>query len=150
MNTINNPSTAWWPVPNSNKGPKPTASGQFSPASNLIGNEQTESRLQADITQWFWNTYPEHRGMLFHVNNKARNAIEGNKFKAMGVVKGVSDLVLVLPQGRILFIELKTPTGSQEAAQKEWQAKVQERGHNYIIIRSLEEFKALIAPVLTK
>lgn len=123
--------------------------GQTPPATPpAIGLEQTESRLQADICQWFWNTYPNERQMLFHVNNKARNAIEGNKFKAMGVVKGVSDLVLILPRGRVIWIELKTASGSQLPDQAAFQRKVEQRGHTYIIIRSLEEFQALIAQVL--
>lgn len=88
--------------------------------------------------------------MLFHVNNKARNAIEGNKFKAMGVIKGVSDLVLILPMGRVIWIELKTPAGTQQPAQREFEAKVTQRGHTYLIIRSLEEFQKLVIEVLPK
>ena len=122
--------------------------GGFAKGNNLI-EEQTEARLQADCCQWFWNNYPNERQMLFHVNNKARNAIEGNKFKAMGVVKGVSDLVLILDQGKVIWIELKTATGNQLPAQKEFEQKVRARGHRYIIIRSLEEFRALIIGILS-
>jgi hypothetical protein len=81
--------------------------------------------------------------MLFHVQNKARNAIEGNKFKAMGVVKGVSDMILILP-GKVVFIELKTGTGFQSREQLEFQAKVQARGFEYRLIRSFKEFQEFI------
>jgi hypothetical protein len=81
--------------------------------------------------------------MLFHVQNKARNAVEGNKFKAMGVVKGVSDMILILPS-RVIFIEFKTETGKQSPEQEQFQGKVQRRVHEYIIIRSLEEFQDFI------
>lgn len=102
-----------------------------------------ENKLQSDCFLWFWNNYPEHRQMLFHVNNKARNAIEGNKFKAMGLVKGVSDMILVLP-GRVIFIELKAGNGRQSTEQTSFQKKVEGRGHQYKIIRSLQEFQELI------
>lgn len=103
----------------------------------------SESRLQSDCFLWFHNSFPSQRQMLFHVQNKARNAIEGNKFKAMGVVKGVSDLVLVLP-GKVVFIELKTDTGRQSTEQADFQGKCQARGHQYVIIRSFREFQEFI------
>lgn len=102
-----------------------------------------ENKLQSDCFLWHWNTFPEDRQMLFHVNNKGRNAIEGNKFKAMGVVKGVSDMIYIMP-GKVLFIEFKAASGAQRPEQQTFEKKVKERGFNYIIIRTIEEFKKLI------
>lgn len=102
-----------------------------------------ELTLQAQCFQYFHNTYPDHRQMLFHVQNKARNAIEGSKFKAIGVVKGVSDFILILPF-KVVFIELKTELGTQSPDQVTFQAKVSARGHTYKIVRSFEEFKNVI------
>lgn len=102
-----------------------------------------EDKLQATITQYFWNTYPERRGLLFHVNQKAKNAIEGARMKAMGVVAGVSDLVLI-KTGAVLFIELKTDTGTQSAPQKEFERKVTAAGHTYVIVKSLDDFIKLL------
>jgi hypothetical protein len=99
----------------------------------------SESRLQAEIFQHHWNNYPHERGLLFHVNNKARNAIEGNRFKAMGVVRGVSDLIYLKPGGRPLLMELKLDEGKQSSEQLKWEALVKEAGYNYVIVRSLEE-----------
>lgn len=110
--------------------------------------EPAELRLQSDCFLWHWNTFPEERGMLFHVQNKARNRIEGAKFKAIGVVRGVSDLIYVLPQGRSLYVEMKTSTGRQSKDQEEWQAKVQARGHIYLICRSLAEFQNIVTTYL--
>jgi hypothetical protein len=101
---------------------------------------QGEDQLQGQIFQWHWNNRPRERGLLFHVNNKARNAIEGNRFKAMGVIPGVSDLIYLKPGGKPLFIELKTETGSQSGPQKDWQAAIEVAGYRYIICRSLAEF----------
>lgn len=108
-----------------------------------------EDYLQYQCFTWFWNSFPKFRKQLFHVNNKARNSIEGNRFKAMGVVKGVADFILIL-KNEVLFIELKTETGQQSADQKEFQYIVNSLGHQYYIIRSLEEFKELIKTKLCK
>ena len=53
----------------------------------------TEDQLQAQIFQYHWNNYPSERGLLFHVQQKARNAIEGAKFKALSLIAGFSNLV---------------------------------------------------------
>jgi hypothetical protein len=113
------------------------------PDPNYPKPEKSESRLQSDCFLWFHNTFPSQRQMLFHVQNKARNAIEGNKFKAMGVVKGVSDFILILP-ARVVFIELKVGDGIQSPEQVKFQGKVQERRHEYLVIRNLEQFKSFI------
>lgn len=99
----------------------------------------TEDQLQAQIFQWHWNNLPQERGLLFHVNNKARNAIEGNKFKAMGVIPGVSDLIYLKPGGVPLFMELKTEVGTQSTVQREWERSITDAGYKYVIIRSLSE-----------
>lgn len=101
----------------------------------------SEHKLQQQIFTWHWNNIPHERGLLFHINNKARNAIEGNKMKALGVISGVSDLIYLKPGGKPLMIELKFETGSQSAEQKRWQAAVEAAGYDYKIIRSLQEFK---------
>ena len=96
----------------------------------------SESQLQAAIFQHHWNNYPEERGLLFHVNNKAKNAIEGNRFKAMGVIAGVSDLIYLRPGGKPLFIELKFMDGTQSPIQKDWQKKIEDAGYEYLISAS--------------
>lgn len=109
----------------------------------------TESQMQSECFIWFWNTYPDQRRMLLHVDNNSFNAIEGNRKKAMGVVKGVSDFILILP-GMVMFIELKLPTGRQSDEQIDFQKKVVGRSHPYTIIRSVNQFKELIWQVIGK
>lgn len=103
----------------------------------------TEIQLQAACFQWHWNSFPLLRGTLFHINQKARNAIEGNQMKAIGVVPGVSDLCNILPFGRVRWIEMKTQDGRQSPDQVKFQRLCEELGHEYIICRTFEEFKLL-------
>jgi len=108
----------------------------------------TEEQLQSKCTTWFWNTYPEHRRMLFHVDNNSWNNVIGAKKKALGVCAGVSDLVLILSMGRIVFIETKIPGGKQSNEQLEFEKKLYDRNHLYFIYTSFEEFKNLIENLL--
>lgn len=102
-----------------------------------------EEKLQADCYKWFHNTFLLWRKMLFHVDNNSWNAIIGARKKALGVNAGVSDFVLIGFM-EVYWIEMKTPTGEQNDEQIEFQRKVQLRGHKYVVIRSLPEFKEFI------
>lgn len=107
----------------------------------------TEAKLQADCTQWFWNEYHSERQMLHHNDNNSENRIKGAIKKALGVVEGVSDLELITPIGKVIFIELKLPGEIQSKAQIKFMYKVQDRGHIYVIIYTFEEFKNFIKEV---
>ena len=107
----------------------------------------TEEQLQSSCVQWFWNNYPEQRKMLFHVDNNSWNSVIGSRKKALGVVSGPSDLILIL-RCRVVFIEMKIPGGVQSDNQKDFEKKVNDRSHQYIIIYSLQEFKNLICQVI--
>jgi len=109
-----------------------------------------EDILQAACVLWFNHTYRfTHNRMLFHVDNNSWNSIVGAKKKALGVVQGPSDLVFVGDK-EVYFIEMKTLKGTQSPEQLDFQLKVEERGHIYIIIRTLEQFKRFICQVIGK
>ena len=105
-----------------------------------------EDKLQAEIYKWFHNEYQiQGNGFLFSVpTGGTRNKIEAMKLKATGLTAGVADLIICLPFGRVLFVELKTDTGTQSDAQKTFESKVTKLGHDYFLIRSLDQFKTLI------
>jgi hypothetical protein len=111
----------------------------------------SEDRLQQEIFRWFNNSYPEYRGLLFHVpNGGSRNPIEAKKLKFMGVTPGVSDLICLI--GRCAFLELKRPDGKggQSLKQKKWQRIVEARGFEYRILNDLEEAKEWIKYKIAK
>ena len=111
-----------------------------------------EARIQADCVLWLWNNLPQTRHLYFCVNNenarsgfetKRQQLVSGSYRKSIGIVAGVSDTILMIPNGRYhaLCIEFKTETGRQSDVQKSWQRIVESKGYRYVIIRSLEEFK---------
>lgn len=116
---------------------------------------QPEAKIQADSFHWFWEQYPQYRGLLWAVTNqnersgdisKKAQLISGAMRKALGLVAGVSDLQLSIARGGYhgLCLECKTATGRQSAQQQEWERKVTEQGYLYRIFRSKEEFQEII------
>ena len=59
---------------------------------------------------------------------------------------GVADLQLAVPAQNYhgLFIEMKTDTGRQTVAQKNFAAAVLEKGYLYTVCRSKEDFEKTI------
>lgn len=113
-----------------------------------------EAQLQARCFQRCWNEYPETRKLLFHVANENdradSNAIQGAMRKSLGIIKGVADLILMIPRGpwHGLCIEMKDVDGWQRPEQKEWQMLVERQGYRYEIIRTEADFMALIKEYL--
>ena len=59
--------------------------------------------------------------------------------KKEGMVAGVADLCVMLPEGRALWLELKTGKNKQTEAQLAFQGICGKLGHPYEIARTLEE-----------
>lgn len=104
-----------------------------------------EDVLQQKIVIWFKNNYQIHDlGLIFSVpNGGSRNIVEAKKLKETGTMAGVSDLIVIIPN-QVLFIELKIEKGIQSISQKLFESKVTKLGHEYLICRSLEQFKKII------
>jgi hypothetical protein len=88
--------------------------------------------------------------MIFSVpNGGSRNVLEAVNLKREGLLAGCADLIVVL-QNKIIFIEVKTPKllnkpeGKQQPSQKQFEKSLKELGHPYHIVRSLDEFQALM------
>tara|TARA_B110000908_G_C10205697_1_gene427593 strand:+ start:1092 stop:1340 length:249 start_codon:yes stop_codon:yes gene_type:complete len=57
---------------------------------------------------------------------------------------GLPDLIVVLPDGQVLFVELKTPTGRLSKMQEHILTKLRKNNANAYVCRSLEEFQAIV------
>lgn len=85
--------------------------------------------------------------MLFAVPNGGhRSSSEAAKFKAEGVVSGVSDLILLKGNGSYssLCIEMKADKGTQSEKQIEWQRSTEKHGNRYVVCRNLDQFMASV------
>lgn len=113
--------------------------------------------MKEDVVQQHcvqWHNLQGKGTMLFSVANERKsNPQHMQKLKRMGLVSGVSDLILLLPSGKAVFIELKRPDkdlfgnkqvkGKQSQSQKDFESAVVELGFRYELIYSLDEFVEL-------
>lgn len=117
-------------------------------------HHSNEGKIQSACYLYFWENYPQYRGLYFAVpneNNRAdSNAITGAIRRSMGVYHGVSDTLMLIPRGPFhgLCIEYKDEHGKQSVHQVAWQKLVEEQGYMYRVCRSLEQFKAILAEYL--
>ena len=110
--------------------------------------ELSEAKIQSACVTWLWNERSETRGLFFSITNNSEHIARAMQRKALGLVAGVSDTIFFW-RGKMFCIEFKTPTGKQSARQIWWQNQIVKQGGVYIIVRSLDEFKAVINDILT-
>lgn len=103
---------------------------------------KSEDRIQQDIFIYLNNNFClEHhpaRGIVFHVPNQRINKLERIKLASIGVLSGVSDLIFIY-KGKHLYLEVKTPAGRQDPAQREFEGRIQANGFSYYLVRSVPE-----------
>jgi len=108
---------------------------------------QTESKIQQSAIIFYRNNYclKHHKPMhcIFSVPNEGKSKKETIQKMAIGMLPGASDVIL-LRKNEIVFIEFKTPTGTQSDKQKRFQSTVESLGFKYHLIRSLKQFKTEI------
>lgn len=102
--------------------------------------EKPEYVLQSTCVAWFKRSYPEF--LIFSVPNEATHR-QSTYYAKSGVLKGVSDLIIVLPQ-KTIFIELKAEKGVQRPEQKAFQSKIESLQQSYYLCRTLEGFESII------
>ena len=101
-----------------------------------------EADLQRDIVRALRLALPF--GAIVHAsNNEIRGSSDWAKrqqalMKSMGQHAGFSDLI-VLSEGRVLFLEVKTQTGSMSLSQRQFRGAVEGQGHCFAIVRSIDD-----------
>ena len=103
----------------------------------------TENQLQQQIIIWYKNNYQiKGLGLIFSVpNGGSRHILEAKTLKATGQMAGVSDLIILMPNAKTIFVEVKVEKGVQSDKQKDFENVVTALGFEYYLIRSLEQFK---------
>lgn len=113
--------------------------------------DKTESKIQSEIFCWFNNNFclkfHNPRYCIFSVPNDSESKEETMRKLATGLKRGASDLIVLFPN-RAVFCEVKTQTGVQSEAQKDFQEQVEKLGFEYILVRSLLDFQNKINGLL--
>lgn len=98
-----------------------------------------EDELQKSSARWL--SYMKPKPLFFHVpNGGRRNAREAAKFKLMGVLPGVSDLIILEKKGNDsgLIIELKAKKGKLEKSQYDFLIMSYTKGFAVAVCWNLE------------
>lgn len=79
--------------------------------------------------------------LFFSVPNEAKRSPRlANHLKAMGMLPGVSDLVICVPGRGTLFLELKARGEQQTKAQVDFEARVLDlQAHWYFVVDNIDE-----------
>lgn len=68
-----------------------------------------------------------------------------NQHNRMGYTKGQPDLIVLLPKGRVLLVEMKNGRlPRQRLEQKKFQTETETMGHDYRVWRSVEDAVAFV------
>lgn len=104
-----------------------------------------ESKIQAQIVK-----YLQEEGIFAHsVPNEAaaNNQLRQMTLITMGLRSGVADMVVWWPSRdgtRIGYVEVKRESGKLSDSQRRFQARCDENHIEYIVVRSVEQVKALV------
>lgn len=110
-----------------------------------------ESALQTRIVEYLSLIARRHRFLFFSVPNEATLKTAGlsripkhvtfallGVLKKMGLLPGVSDLVIVAENGRFFGMEVKTSNGRLSDHQQLFRARCDELNIPYAVVRSVE------------
>lgn len=101
----------------------------------------SEYDIQCQIVEYFNRVYPHF--ILYSTSNEAcyrRSAY----YHASGMVSGAPDFQIIIDK-RTIYFELKNAKGRQSDVQKMMQVRLKKLNQRYYLIRSLDDFKAVMA-----
>lgn len=96
-----------------------------------------ESDLVAAVIQWL----RYHRIFAWRQNNTAVFDKRSRSFRRFQGLRGVSDILGVLPDGRFLAIECKVGTRPLTDDQKKFLRQIENNGGLSLVVRSLADLK---------
>lgn len=98
-----------------------------------------EDKVQYEVVKWFKRAYPKYSKCIYHIPNGGRRSkSEAMKFKAIGVLAGVPDLIITLPH-KYLYVELKDKGKKPSSTQVELHSIWEELGIPVFVFDNAEE-----------
>lgn len=108
----------------------------------------TEDYLQNQCWIWFTNNHRD-KGLFVAIPNDEANPVQSKRKRLTGRYKGAADVVIILNNARVIWVEFKLPKGVQSEAQKQFEEKIKNLGHKYYLCRSIDSFKQIIDENIT-
>ena len=109
-----------------------------------------ESDIQIEVVEWLKSKQSDYRIRFFSIPNEGQRKVWFlNKLVRMGLKSGVPDLVIEFPQGRMVYLEIKTEKGKLSETQQNY-LKVSNvfKTPHYVLYGSVDANLSLLEGVL--
>lgn len=107
-------------------------------------DRNAEARIQAAIAEWVRSVAPDL--ICFHpANGGFRSKAEAARFKWLGVLAGVPDVVIIGLDGRAWLLEVKSAGGSLSAEQRRIQNRCVALRIPFAVVRSIDDARRAFA-----
>ena len=103
----------------------------------------TEDQLHRAVVEMLPYAFPKL--LFWHTpNGGSRHKTEAARFRGLGVRAGVPDLVFILGDGRVAFIEIKRPRGYLTPPQLAFIAELRRRDVPVAVCRTVDEVRTTL------
>ena len=107
----------------------------------------SESALQAQLSEFLdLSLRPGLRWSAIE-NGGKRHLLTAIRLKKNGVKAGTPDIFVMLPEGKIAWLELKIKGGALSPPQKAFRDDAKRLGHHWAVARTLDEAIAYLGPL---
>jgi hypothetical protein len=99
----------------------------------------SEHQIQVLVIEYISSASKNGCFAIACANAGKRSMYTGRRMVAEGLTAGVADLCVLLPGGRVGWLELKTAKGRQSIAQKGFAARCRRLDHPYAVAHDFDE-----------
>jgi hypothetical protein len=105
---------------------------------------KVEEPIHIQIVNYLRAVLPD--ALVWHpANGGYRNKSDAARFKRMGVIPGIPDLILWTGEGRTFGLEIKTDVGRLSKEQKAIHEWMKRSGLQVAVVRSIDDVRAALA-----
>jgi hypothetical protein len=102
-----------------------------------------EDTIQRGIVNYLRAVLPN--AIVLHIPNAPRSKITGARLKGLGMLKGAPDLLVCLPGGRGVFLEVKSEKGRATPEQKDFAGACAALAWDWFLVRSIDDVRKVFA-----
>jgi hypothetical protein len=100
----------------------------------------SEHQLQKQVMAYIERERATPDIYAFAIPNAGLRSLRmGARMKAEGLRAGMADIGVMLPLGRIVWLEMKSHKGRQSIEQKGFEARCERLGHPYAVAKNFDE-----------
>jgi len=103
-----------------------------------------EHKLQCMVVDYIYAAAKPGTIPMAVTNEGIRSLRMGARMKRQGLQPGAPDMGVLMPNGRVGWLEFKTRTGRQSVEQKGFQSRLLRIQHPYAIIRTFDEAEKVL------